>query len=159
MNGKWIQIEGARCAPLPEHEQKAFETLDAAYRALCAMLYNYAPLSGHPGGSISSGRIVEQLLFGAMDYDVARPDRDDADVLSYAAGHKALGLYSILALQNEIVRLTNPSLLPRVEDQLRFEDLREFSEGLLLVLMPPYRLEPDVLAKTLEAMRGLRGCV
>jgi transketolase len=126
MNGKWIQIEGARCAPLPEHEQRAFETLDAAYRALCAMLYNYAPLSGHPGGSISSGRIVEQLLFGAMDYDVARPDRDDADVLSYAAGHKALGLYALLALQNEIVRLTNPSLLPRVKDQLRFEDLLGF---------------------------------
>ena len=126
MNGKWIHLEGARCAPLPEHEQRAFETLDAAYRALCAMLYNYAPLSGHPGGSISSGRIVQQLLFGAMDYDVARPDRDDADILSYAAGHKALGLYSILALQNEIVRLTSPSLLPRVEDQLRFEDLLGF---------------------------------
>jgi transketolase N-terminal domain/subunit len=126
MNGKWIHLEGARCAPLPEHELRAFETLDTAYRALCAMLYNYAPLSGHPGGSISSGRIVEQLLFGTMDYDVARPDRDDADVLSYAAGHKALGLYAILALQNEIVRLTNASFLPRAEDQLRFEDLLGF---------------------------------
>ena len=123
---QWIDIAPAAAAPLGHDEQRAFETLDTAYRVLCAMLYNYAPLSGHPGGSISSGRIVEQLLFGAMDYDVARPDRDDADVLSYAAGHKALGLYSILALQNEIVRLTNPSLLPRVEDQLRFEDLLGF---------------------------------
>ncbi len=113
-------------ASLPDRELRAFETLDAAYRALCAMLYNYAPLSGHPGGSISSGRIVQQLLFGAMDYDVSRPDREDGDVLSYAAGHKALGLYAILALQNEIVRLTNASLLPRVEDQLRFEDLLGF---------------------------------
>jgi transketolase len=122
---QWIDL-GSRCAPLARDEERAFETLDAAYRALCAMLYNYAPLSGHPGGSISSGRIVQQLLFGAMDYDVARPDRDDADVLSYAAGHKALGLYSLLALQNEIVRLTNAALLPRVEDQLRFEDLLGF---------------------------------
>src|SRR5438874_294839 len=123
---QWIDISPAAPAPLDGDEQRAFETLDAAYRSLCAMLYNYAPLSGHPGGSISSGRIVEQLLFGAMDYDVARPDREDADVLSYAAGYKALGLYSILALQNEIVRLTNPSLLTRVEDQLRFEDLLGF---------------------------------
>jgi error-prone DNA polymerase len=42
------------------------------------------------------------------------------------------------------------------ECHLRFDDLAEFSEGLLLVLMPPYRFEADALAKTLEAMRGLR---
>ena len=41
-------------APLTPPELKAFETLDTAYRSLCAMLYNYAPMSGHPGGSISS---------------------------------------------------------------------------------------------------------
>jgi error-prone DNA polymerase len=39
------------------------------------------------------------------------------------------------------------------ECHLRFDDLDEFSEGLLLVLMPPYRLEPDGLAKTLKALR------
>ena len=33
-------------------------TFDLIYRSLCAALYNYAPTSGHPGGSISSGRIV-----------------------------------------------------------------------------------------------------
>ena len=35
-------------------------------------------------------------------------------------------------------------------------DLKEFSEGLLLVLMPPYRLDAEALAKVLQAMRGLR---
>ena len=35
-------------------------------------------------------------------------------------------------------------------------DLEEFSQGLLLVLMPPYRLDADALAKVLQAMRGLR---
>jgi len=107
-------------------ELHALETFDAAYRTLCAMLYNYAPLSGHPGGSISSGRIVESLMFGAMEYDISDPDRDDADVLSYAAGHKALGLYALLALRNEIVRLVRHDLLPDPTRQLRFEDLLGF---------------------------------
>src|SRR5579859_3668619 len=97
---------------LTQHESDAFEQFDAVYRTLCAMLYNYAPLSGHPGGSISSGRIVASLLFGAMDYDITFPARQDADLLSYAAGHKALSLYSMWALRNEIVRLARPDLLP-----------------------------------------------
>ena len=33
-------------------------TFDQVYRSLCAMLYNYVPMSGHPGGSISSGRFA-----------------------------------------------------------------------------------------------------
>ena len=39
-----------------------FETYDTIYRSLCAALYNYAPGSGHPGGSISSGRFVSTIL-------------------------------------------------------------------------------------------------
>ena len=31
-------------SPVDGEELRAFETLDAAYRALCAMLYNYAPM-------------------------------------------------------------------------------------------------------------------
>ena len=72
------------------------------------MMYNYAPLSGHPGGSISSGRFVQRLLFDAMDYDFTNPDRRDADIISYAAGHKALGLYAMWALRNEIARIAAP---------------------------------------------------
>lgn len=119
-------IQNVEPLPLEPAELKAFETFDAAYRTLCAMLYNYAPLSGHPGGSISSGRIVASLLLGAMDYDLRDPRRDDADVISYAAGHKALGLYAMWALRNEIVRVTRPDLLPHMGDQLRLEDLLGF---------------------------------
>lgn len=111
---------------LTQHESDAFEQFDEIYRTLCAMLYNYAPLSGHPGGSISSGRIVASLLFGTMDYDISNPSRIDADVLSFAAGHKALGLYSMWALRNEIIRISRPDLLPAPSDQLRLEDLLGF---------------------------------
>jgi len=121
-----IDLTPSDVPALPAATLDALEMFDTAYRALCAMLYNYAPMSGHPGGSISSGRIVQSLLFGLMDYDVGAPDRIDSDVLSYAAGHKALGLYALYALRNEVVRLTRPELLPRVEDQLRLEDLLGF---------------------------------
>ena len=70
---------------LPETEKAQLEKLDAAYRALVAVLYNFVPTSGHPGGSISSGRIVESLLYKIMAYELAAPRRKDADILSYAA--------------------------------------------------------------------------
>lgn len=125
----WIECHPERSEgppPLTPQELRAFETLDAAYRALCAMLYNYAPMSGHPGGSISSGRFVASLLFDAMAYDLSSPQRDDADVISYAAGHKALGLYAMWALRNEIARIAAPALLPIEAKQLRLEDLLGF---------------------------------
>src|ERR1039457_4814998 len=71
-------------APLSAVELDAFESLDVVYRALCALLFNYVPTSGHPGGSISSGRFTAALVFDGLDYDLADPDRDDADVISYA---------------------------------------------------------------------------
>jgi transketolase len=85
------------------------------YRSLCAMLYNYVPTSGHPGGSISSGRFVSGVIFNHLDYDVANPDRADADIISYAAGHKTLGLYAMWALRNEVMRIGCPELLPKDE--------------------------------------------
>jgi transketolase len=113
--------------PLSTTELAAFEELDLIYRSLCAALYNYVPGSGHPGGSISSGRFVASLVFGGIDADVSHPDRDDADILSYAAGHKALGLYAMWALRNEIARLGAPELLPAdPKFQLRMEDLLGF---------------------------------
>ena len=113
--------------PISDKDLAQFETFDLIYRSLCALLFNYVPLSGHPGGSISSGRIVQGILFDAMDYDVSDPDRQDADVISFAAGHKALGLYGMWALRNEIIRLGAPDLLPARETlQLRLEDLLGF---------------------------------
>ena len=114
-------------SPLRADELDAFETLDLLYRSLCALLFNYVPTSGHPGGSISSGRFTAALLFDALDYDLADPDRDDADMLSYAAGHKAMGLYAMWALRDEIARLAAPELLPAdASRRLRLEDLIGF---------------------------------
>ncbi len=110
--------------PLSPRDLDALEKLDLAYRTLCAMLYNYAPMSGHPGGSISSGRIVSTLCFGTMDYDAVDPDRDDADVLSWSAGHKALGFYAMSALRSEILRITGAR--PEGRCDLRLEDLLGF---------------------------------
>ena len=113
--------------PISDVEIKHFELLDLIYRSLCALLFNYVPTSGHPGGSISSGRFASGILFDAMVYDLKDPCRDDADILSYAAGHKALGLYAMLALRNEIARMGAPELLPADERlQLRLEDLLGF---------------------------------
>ena len=113
--------------PLNEEDLNHFEFYDLMYRSLCAVLYNYVPMSGHPGGSISSGRFVAGLLFNSMNYDFSNPDRVDADIISYAAGHKALGLYAMWALRNEVVRISRPDLLPsEVKYQLRLEDLLGF---------------------------------
>jgi transketolase len=118
-------IEGP--PPLSVREIEAFTEFDLIYRSLCALMYNYVPMSGHPGGSVSSGRFVACTLFNAMDYDISDPDRPDADIVSYAAGHKALGLYAMWALRNEIARVGCPELLPtRSKLQLRLEDLLGF---------------------------------
>ncbi len=114
--------------PRPNPELIAdLERYDILYRALCAVLYNFVPTSGHPGGSISSGRIVASILFAGLDYDFSQPDDPTNDVLVYAAGHKAMGLYAMWALRNEVVRTGAPALLPRAErHQLRLEDLLGF---------------------------------
>jgi transketolase len=113
--------------PLAAEDLAHFESFDLIYRSLCALLYNYVPMSGHPGGSISSGRFVAGILFDSMDYDVSNPDRADADIVSYAAGHKALGLYGMWAMRNEVLRAAAPDLLPKDEKlQLRLEDLLGF---------------------------------
>ncbi len=114
-------------APLSAEEVAHFEDFDLIYRSLCALLFNYVPASGHPGGSISAGRVMEALVFETMDYDLSAPDRDDADIISFAAGHKALGIYALWALRNEIARIAAPELLPQDErQQLRLEDLLGF---------------------------------
>jgi transketolase len=125
--GVRIDLSPADFPPPDQREVHSFELLDLLYRSLCTMLYNYAPMSGHPGGSISSGRFVQSILFRTAEYDLSDPDRPDADIISYAAGHKALGLYAIWALRNEIARLAAPQLLPSDQaKQFRLEDLLGF---------------------------------
>ena len=114
-------------AKVSAEEIQNFELFDLTYRSLCAIMYNYVPGSGHPGGSISSGRFVQGIIFNSLDYNFGNPDAVDADIISYAAGHKALGLYAMWALRNEVARIGKPSLLPKdIKYQLRLEDLLGF---------------------------------
>ncbi len=126
--GRYVDVgEIPELPPLDAETLRHFEAFDLVYRSLCALMFNYVPTSGHPGGSISSGRIVQSLLFGLMDYDLSDPDRPDADLVSYAAGHKTLGLYALWAIRNEIARIAAPELLPAdAAQQLRLEDLLGF---------------------------------
>jgi len=113
--------------PLSSKEVEHYEMFDLIYRSTCSILYNYVPTSGHPGGSISSGRFVSGILFNTASYDMSDPDRKESDQISYAAGHKAMGLYAMWALRNEIARAGAPQILPASEgDQLRLEDLLGF---------------------------------
>lgn len=117
---------------LPEYKvaddlRAQLEDLDLIYRTLCGILYNFVPTSGHPGGSISSGRIVQSLLYSTMSYNLGDPDEPAADIISYAAGHKAMGLYSMWALRDEVLRQYKQDLLPaETRKRLRLEDLLGF---------------------------------
>jgi len=125
---EYISIDPAACPDLPAEDQASLEFLDLNYRTLCAVMFNHAS-SGHPGGSVSSGRIVESLLFNQMTYDISNPMDRTADIISYAAGHKALGLYAMWACRNEVVRQTGPEQLPEVRQQMRLEDLLGFRKN------------------------------
>ncbi len=125
--GYYAEIgSGSKSDSVTEEIRRMFDDYDLIYRTLCGILYNFVPKSGHPGGSISSGRIVEGLLFSTMDYRIGDPECLEADILSYAAGHKAMGLYAMWALRNECARISNQALLPEENRQLRFEDLLGF---------------------------------
>lgn len=121
----WVEVDEA-ASTIDARAITTLERFDLVYRTVCSMMFNFTQ-SGHPGGSVSSGRIVTSLLFDDMDYDISDPTRTDADIISYAAGHKALGLYAMLALRDDVVRLSHPELLPdAVALRLRLEDLLGF---------------------------------
>jgi error-prone DNA polymerase len=69
------------------------------------------------------------------------------DVLAYPRDRAAYGRLCRLLSKGKLAA-------EKGECHLRFEDLGEFSEGLLLVLMPPYRFTADALTRTLAMMRG-----
>jgi transketolase len=111
--------------PISDDALTALDKFNVWYRTLCSILYNFAS-SGHPGGSISSGHFVAAALIETMDYNIGNPDQPDNDLISYAAGHKALGLYAMWASRNEMVRISHPELLPDPAKQLRLEDMLGF---------------------------------
>lgn len=125
----WDVTDGPRMVrpPVSAKQIKLLDEFDLIYRTLCTLLFNYVPASGHPGGSISAGRFMTCLVLGSMDYDIIRPEREDADMISLAAGHKTMGLYSLWAMRSEALRIAAPMLLPGDERlQIRLEDLLGF---------------------------------
>jgi transketolase len=126
---EYISLEPEDCTALPAGDGDSLELFDLCYRTLCAVMFNHAS-SGHPGGSISSGRLVASLIFNQLNYDISNPMDRTADIISYAAGHKALGLYAMWACRNEVVRLVAPEQLPGdIRQQLRLEDMLGFRKN------------------------------
>jgi Transketolase len=123
---KAIDIIKEKEYQLSRAQEDILEKMEVLYRSLCVVLYNYVPLSGHPGGSISSGPIALNLVYNVMAYDLAKPYEPGFDILSYAAGHKALGLYALSAIRNEI---GTPYFNPKRQYALRLEDLLGFRKA------------------------------
>jgi error-prone DNA polymerase len=71
------------------------------------------------------------------------------DMLAYPRDRAAYGRLCRLLSKGKLAA-------DKGECHLRFDDLKEFSEGLLLVLMPSYRFTSDALTPMLQAMRGTR---
>jgi transketolase len=122
----WIEVDHAD-ADIASGESLALLTrFDLIYRSLVAIQFNFSQ-SGHPGGSVSAGHIMTAALLDTMQYDIGDPLRTDQDLLSFAAGHKATGLYAMWALRDEMVRIASPDLLPTEDHlRLRWEDLLGF---------------------------------
>ena len=122
----WIDIDEADEGIASKESLALLTRFDLIYRSLVAVQFNFSQ-SGHPGGSVSAGHIMTAALFGTMQYDITDPLRHDQDLLSFAAGHKATGLYAMWALRDEVARIASPELLPS-EDRLRlrWEDLLGF---------------------------------
>ncbi len=112
---------------LTEEDHAVFDDLALCYRTLCGLMFNFVPTSGHPGGSLSCTQIVLGLQFQHMLYDLAQPLAQTNDLLVYAAGHKAMGLYAMLALRDDLTAQHTPDALPAdLRARLRLEDLLGF---------------------------------
>ncbi|HSH75498.1 MAG TPA: hypothetical protein VLA09_07445, partial [Longimicrobiales bacterium] len=125
----WIDVDRADPRVASRESIDLLTRFDLFYRSLVTVQFNFSQ-SGHPGGSISAGHIMVGALLASMDYDIGDPNRDDQDLLSFAAGHKATGLYAMWALRDEVTERTDPTLLPADRRlRLRWEDLLGFRKN------------------------------
>ena len=71
------------------------------------------------------------------------------DILAYPRDRDAYGRLCRLLSQGKL-------RAEKGECHLRLQDLNEFSKGLLLTLMPPYRLKADFLARLLKTLQDMQ---
>ncbi|MFH2069631.1 MAG: hypothetical protein ABIJ11_00265 [Elusimicrobiota bacterium] len=117
-----------------QQDGRLIERLFIAYRSIVILLFNFVQ-SGHPGGSISMGRMLMNLVFNKnTKMDFTDMDRPDSDVIGMAAGHKALGLYSFLGLMFNLVKLNDPKLYGSIKRKMRLEDLLGFRKNPATIL-------------------------
>jgi transketolase len=122
----WIDVDATDSSIASQDSLDLLTRFDLIYRSLVAIQFNFTQ-SGHPGGSISAGHIMTAALLHTMEYDIGDPLRHDQDLLAFAAGHKATGLYAMWALRDEVARIARPELLPAGDHlRLRWEDLLGF---------------------------------
>ena len=122
---EFIELSPEECPALPNGQQDSLEFFDLCYRSLCSVMFNHAS-SGHPGGSVSSGRIVQSLVFNRMDYSISDPMDRTADILSYSAGHKALGRLDRVRRYDEFQQLLVEAVLDQAGEELPFERPTDF---------------------------------
>lgn len=108
---------------LDEESLNLFDEVRILYDTIIKIMFNYRQ-SGHPGGAISVGPQLIGLFLNTLRYDISKPDDEQNDVLGLASGHKANGLYAILTLMFEAVKLREPNMLPK--DAIFFNDMLGF---------------------------------
>ncbi len=101
----------------------------AIYRSLCALIYNYVPMSGHPGGSISSGRFVVGRC-SSTRWTTTCPIPDRVRRRHHLLRRRAQGARTVRdvgAAQRGRAHRRRPTCCPRdARQQLRLEDLLGF---------------------------------
>lgn len=106
-----------------ETAAKLFNEVRIMYDTVVKLMFNFRQ-SGHPGGAISMGPHLIGLFLDQLRYDIAKPDDLQNDVVGLASGHKTNGLYALLTILFEAVKLRKPELLP--QDAILFKDLLGF---------------------------------
>lgn len=108
---------------LDEESYKFFDETRILYDTILKIMFNFRQ-SGHPGGAISVGPQLIGLFLNSLRYDISNPDNEQNDVIGLASGHKANGLYAILTLLFEAVKLRHPEAMPK--DAILFKDMLGF---------------------------------
>ena len=106
---EYIELDPDATFALPDGEGDSLEFYNLVYRTLCAVMFNHAS-SGHPGGSISSGRFVASLLYRNTAID--QPPYFSKIVIGFwSAILKGIKAYGELAGNKKAAQITRDDLM------------------------------------------------